>query len=459
VRLPLPLLLLAMVLSASASAAPTPTINASAAVGPAPLTVQFQAAVTVPDPAPALASYAWSFGDGGTATGVGVTHRFVKPGLYTVALTVTDALGGFATSTTQIRAQGLRLALAPSNVVFGRRVVARGAIAPAAAGVRVTIARRVGSSWQAMKTARTDSAGRFSAGLLPGHSGIWQARIGSLHSTPVGLTVAPRLDVQTGAGTAFLGASVLIRARPRTRAPATVTVLRGSLAVGHARGAVGDRFMVPTPGVGSFAARVKVAGRTVTVPLRASARTLASGSTGPDVLALRARLAQLRVHVPWPSVTFGPELSDAVTAFQKVRGLDRTGVVDDATWRALGQDAVPSPRYRMHDTHIEVSKSRQILMVVHDGETETYLPVSSGAGGITPVGNYRIRWKSPSTTTWLGSAILYRTMTFRGNSYAIHGFPSVPAYPASHGCVRIPIWLADWLYQRTPVGERVYVYE
>ena len=105
------------------------------------------------------------------------------------------------------------------------------------------------------------------------------------------------------------------------------------------------------------------------------------------------------------------------------------------------------------DSHIEVSKSRQILLVVHNGETVAYLPVSSGAGGITPVGNYRIRWKAPATTTWLGSAILYRTMTFRGNNYAIHGFPSVPAYPASHGCVRVPIWIADWLYQQSPVGE------
>ena len=49
-------------------------------------------------------------------------------------------------------------------------------------------------------------------------------------------------------------------------------------------------------------------------------------------------------------------------------------------------------------------------------------------------------------------------MTFHTH-YAIHGFPSVPAYPASHGCVRIPIWIADWLYQQSPVGERVYVYE
>src|SRR5581483_3213969 len=220
----------------------------------------------------------------------------------------------------------------------------------------------------------------------------------------------------------------------------------------------GRRLTVPTPGVGTFAARIEVAGGRLTIPLHASARALSYGSTGADVTALRSRLAELHVHVPGPSTEFGPELADSVVAFQKARGLERTGVVDDATWRGLSQDVVPTPRYRGPGTHIEVTKSRQILMIVRDGRTLWYFPVSSGAGGITPVGNYRILWKAPSTTTWLGPAILYRTMTFHTH-YAIHGFPSVPAYPASHGCVRVPIWIADWLYRQSPVGERVYVYE
>ena len=95
-------------------------------------------------------------------------------------------------------------------------------------------------------------------------------------------------------------------------------------------------------------------------------------------------------------------------------------------------------------------------MVVRDGKTESVVSVSTGATGNTPEGAFRIRWKALATTTWLGPAILYRTMTFLGNEYAIHGFPSVPAYAASHGCVLM--WLADWLYRRSSVGERVYVY-
>ena len=452
------LVLAALLFPGAAAGATTPAIVVSAAKGPAPLTVRFTAQATAADPAPAVVSYAWSFGDGARGSGVEIAHRFAKPGRYVVTLTVTDALGGAATATTEVRAQGLSLTLAPTRVVFGKRAVARGVLVPAEPGFRVVLERRLGSVWQTLSTARTDSAGRFNARLLPGRSGLWRARIAGLRSAPARLTVAPQLHIDAGAGTAFLGAPLIVRARPRTTAPVRVTVLRGGREIAHARGAAGRRLTVPTPGVGAFAARVELAGSVVTVPLRVSARTLSYGSSGPDVLALRSRLAQLHVHVPWPSTRFGPELFDSVVAFQKARGLSRTGVVDAATWRALSQDVVPTPRYHRRGTHLEVSKSRQILMIVRGGETLAYLPVSSGAGGITPVGNFSVLWKAPSTSTWLGSAILFRTMTIHGN-VAIHGYASVPTYPASHGCIRIPVWAADWLYEQTPVGEPAYVYE
>jgi PKD repeat protein len=452
------LLILLALLPASAAAAPAPAVSVSAASGPAPLTVRFTADAAVVEPAPAIVSYAWSFGDGTTGAGQSVAHRFLRAGRFTVALTVTDALGGTGTATTQIEAQALRLRLAPAAVVFGRRTIARGALVPARAGAGVIIERRASDGWMRIAAARTDSAGRFNAPLSPARTRVVRARIGVIRSAPERLIVAPELKARAGAGVAFVGAPLVVRARPATPSSFTIVVLHAGREVARARGRPGARLMVPTPGVGAFSARIELAGGTITVPLRATARTLSYGSTGNDVAALRTRLAALHVHVPAPSGTFGSELVDSVVAFQKARGLDRTGTVDDTTWRALAQDVVPAPRYRGTGTHIEVSKSRQILMIVRDGETLWYLPVSSGAGGITPVGNYRILWKALSTTTWLGPAILYRTMTFHTH-YAIHGFPSVPTYPASHGCVRVPIWIADWLYQQSPVGERVYVYE
>lgn len=52
---------------------------------------------------------------------------------------------------------------------------------------------------------------------------------------------------------------------------------------------------------------------------------------------------------------------------------------------------------------------------------------------------------------------LYDPMYFTGG-YAIHGNPSVPPFPASHGCVRVPMWLASVLYADTPYGQTVYVH-
>ena len=52
---------------------------------------------------------------------------------------------------------------------------------------------------------------------------------------------------------------------------------------------------------------------------------------------------------------------------------------------------------------------------------------------------------------------LFDPMYFTGG-YAVHGNPIVPPYPASHGCVRVPMWIAPYLFQTNRYGETVYVY-
>jgi lipoprotein-anchoring transpeptidase ErfK/SrfK len=342
------------------------------------------------------------------------------------------------------------------NIVFGGRIALRGAVTPAAAGVRVLLMRQ----GKVLARTRTDSGGRYVVWMRPARSGVWRARLAGANtwSQPVRIIVSPELRIEASTATAFVGAAVVVHAKPRTSGRVTLLVFRLGRPVAELQVPIGRRVVAPTSGTGLFALRAQLGASVARARVTADARTLSFGAAGSDVVALRNRLAELHVHVAAPSTTFGSELYDSVVAFQKARGLARTGTVDETTWRALSQDVVPAPRYRGKGTHLEVEKGRQILLIVRDGETVSYLPVSSGAGGITPVGSYRILWKALATTTWLGPAILYRTMTFHTH-YAIHGFSSVPAYPASHGCVRVPIWLADWLYQQSPVGERVYVYE
>jgi lipoprotein-anchoring transpeptidase ErfK/SrfK len=78
--------------------------------------------------------------------------------------------------------------------------------------------------------------------------------------------------------------------------------------------------------------------------------------------------------------------------------------------------------------------------------------VSTGATGNTPVGLWHVYRKTPGCNA-LG---MYCSLYFlRG--FAIHGYASVPPYPASHGCARLPAWFAPRLYARWPVGAKVRV--
>ena len=43
-------------------------------------------------------------------------------------------------------------------------------------------------------------------------------------------------------------------------------------------------------------------------------------------------------------------------------------------------------------------------------------------------------------------------------SIAVHGLASVPNYPASHGCARIPMHIADYFYTLVHQGESVFVF-
>jgi lipoprotein-anchoring transpeptidase ErfK/SrfK len=99
-----------------------------------------------------------------------------------------------------------------------------------------------------------------------------------------------------------------------------------------------------------------------------------------------------------------------------------------------------------------------VLYIVRDGQVKLISPVSTAGlpGRFTPVGTFSIYRKvdgyDPSP---LG--ILYKPMYFTGG-YAIHGNPSVPPYPASHGCIRVPNFVIERLFTSEPYGETVYVY-
>jgi lipoprotein-anchoring transpeptidase ErfK/SrfK len=196
------------------------------------------------------------------------------------------------------------------------------------------------------------------------------------------------------------------------------------------------------------------------------------GAHSPDVTAFQQRLQSLTLMVGTPDGAYGSATGYAVTAFQKLAGLPRTGVIDAATRAALETATPPTATYSAPPDHIEVDLGRQVLLVVAGGQVSATVAVSSGNDkkfyeegddhphkAVTPNGVYSVHWKHDGWwTSPLGD--LYKPAFIDDHlGIAIHGYPYVPSEPASHGCIRVPMPFADYMHDHaTPVGLTVYVH-
>ena len=198
-------------------------------------------------------------------------------------------------------------------------------------------------------------------------------------------------------------------------------------------------------------------------------RTLRFGLSGPDVTALQRRLATLHYDVGRITGTYGFDTMHAVTAFEKVQRMTRDGVVGTAVWKALTAPKTPRLRHPLRGAAVEVDLTRQVLYYAVNGKIVRILDSSTGGGyyytgsdgttqrAITPTGHFSIRYKVDHwVTSKLG--VLWRPAYFNNAGYAIHGEPLVPAYPASHGCVRITVPAMNRLYSKLVYGMSVWIY-
>ncbi|HET8680869.1 MAG TPA: L,D-transpeptidase family protein [Micromonosporaceae bacterium] len=182
------------------------------------------------------------------------------------------------------------------------------------------------------------------------------------------------------------------------------------------------------------------------------------GDSGPAVLALQQRLVALGYWLGAPDGYFGAATHHAVVAFQKAAGLGRDGVAGPVTRAALSRASRLRPRSAIGRV-VEVDLRRQLLLVAVDGRVQWVMDTSTGSvPGSTPTGRYTVfRQVDGYDPGPLG--VLYRPKYFVGG-VAVHGYPSVPPYPASHGCVRVTNAAMDWLWANgaLPVGRQVWVY-
>jgi hypothetical protein len=195
---------------------------------------------------------------------------------------------------------------------------------------------------------------------------------------------------------------------------------------------------------------------------------LAAGARGPAVVTLQARLATLGYWAGSVDGSFGDLTRQAVLAVQKACGLVRDGVVGPETWSRLDAGVRPGARSRVGHV-LEIAKGVQLLLVVDGGRVSRIFNTSTGSGqwylqggtwhlASTPAGSYRV---FRQVDAWDDGPLgrLYRPKYFNGG-IAVHGYPSVPAVPASHGCVRLSLPAMDLLWRPggLAVGGAVLVY-
>ncbi len=201
----------------------------------------------------------------------------------------------------------------------------------------------------------------------------------------------------------------------------------------------------------------------------AAARALQPGMSGAAVKALQRRLAALKYYPGSIDGRFDTNTLEAVWAFEEVQGLPAHDYVTSAMQRALAHPRAP----RLLVPHgganrVEISLSREVLVLYHDNQVELISHVSTGGGyyycsnggcayAVTPTGNYRTVVFMPGwVTVPLGE--MYNPVFFIGTAFAIHGDTDVPLAPVSHGCVRIPMDIAAFFHKLVTVpGEPVYI--
>lgn len=199
---------------------------------------------------------------------------------------------------------------------------------------------------------------------------------------------------------------------------------------------------------------------------------LQSGSKGLRTRALQQALTDQHYDPGPVDGAFGRKVTQAVWAFQALHGVPKDGIVTPELEVQIAAKA-PQPMLRpeLGPSHTEIDLKRQVLIVWRDGAPRLITHVSSGSqvaycektsegrrcgNAVTPTGVYRYQRRVDG---WRDAPLgrLYKPVYFNGG-IAVHGAGSVPNGPASHGCVRLPMSIAEYFPTLVANGETIEVF-
>ena len=280
-------------------------------------------------------------------------------------------------------------------------------------------------------------------------------RVGHLHKgraeiyseVPVIGTVTPFVAGQHVAVTFYLDGHKLL-----TR---NVAVRKGKGAAGSFRAAIllreGGRYAASATHVATAALG---GDSTVRKSWKVSYPALHQGQSGDVVVGFKKAMRKMG-YITNSGRCFGGKTARGVLAYRKVNGMSRSsragaGLVK-RVFEGKGEYKVLHPGA---GEHVEASLAKQVLVFAKGDEPFAVYPISSGKSSTpTVTGHFTFIRQEPG----YNSHGMYYSWYFYGG-YAVHGYESVPDYPASHGCLRTFIADQPEIYERIFFGEDIFIW-
>ena len=209
-------------------------------------------------------------------------------------------------------------------------------------------------------------------------------------------------------------------------------------------------------------------------------QTVANGDKGDEVTRVQRRLYQLK-YLPIVDGAFGPSTERSLLYFQRKNGLNQTAVADEATQRALfSSDAIESEEFVCpYKLIVDVSEQRVYVYQWNGSSFGTCIKEMicstglKGASTETPLGTFQMdgptgtgEWYWFSTykcyAKWASrivGGILFHSVVYSKNKVLNQTSVRKLGRRASHGCIRLKVEDAQWIYENCPSGTTVVIQE
>jgi peptidoglycan hydrolase-like protein with peptidoglycan-binding domain len=214
----------------------------------------------------------------------------------------------------------------------------------------------------------------------------------------------------------------------------------------------------PRPGLVTVTAvharTAQMLGFTAARRVAALSESVGFGSTGAMVALIQQRLNALHFYMPSSGV-YDQQTGLAIDAYHRLLGHGVSQIADPGTiGELLAGTGAFQVRFPGDGTHVEGDLGDQLLAEINGSKVYRIYPISSGKPSTpTVLGRYSVYQRDPG---YLPDGMYYSS--FFTGGYAIHGYDPAPDYPASHGCMRLPISDAISVYDWLTMGDRVDVY-